>query len=201
VTTSQRRFPAAPAAPLDPPAWVDGIEGPLAKFVFGYVRDRHAAEDLVQETFLRVIRNLDRFRGHSSMRTWIFSIARNLCLDYLKASGRSRLKLVESLDSTEHDQSVLRKAVPDSLRSDPGRRVELDESRARVGRALAGLSPEAKDLLILRAYLGLSYREIALRCKVAPAGVGTRLSRALQGLSTALQSAAARRAGPARRLG
>ncbi len=165
---------------------VDQLQEPLRRFVLGFIRDRHAAEDLVQETFLRVMRNLHRYRGQASLKTWIFAIARNLCLDYLKAAGRSRLRLLDALDSTERDLTLMRRAVPDSLCPDPGRRVDLDENRARVGRALTRLGAEARTLLILRVHLGLSYREIARCCRVAPAGVGTRIARALRGLSRSL---------------
>lgn len=160
----------------------DGLGPPLERYVLRFVRDRHAAEDLVQETFLRAFRSLGRYRGRASLKTWIFSIARNLCLDHLRAAGRSRLRLVESAEPFEDGR-----AVPGSLRPDPGRRIDLDDCRVRFSRALARLSPKARELLILRMYLGLGYREIARRCRMAPAGVGTRIARALEGLTRGLE--------------
>lgn len=165
---------------------VERLEVPLTKFVGGYIRDRHAAEDLVQETFLRVFRNLHRYRGQASLKSWVFSIARNLCLDTLRASARSRRRMIRTLAATGHDPDAAREALPRSLCPDSGRLAELEESRGLLGRALTGLPPEAKDLLVFRIYLGLSYREIARRCRVPVAGVGTRISRALRSLSAKL---------------
>lgn len=156
---------------------MDQLTPALTRFIYGFTHDWHATEDLVQETFLRVIRNLHRYRGQSSFKTWVFSIARNLSLDYLRSSGRSRLRLLDSLESAETD-----------FYPEPGREVERDERRSQVGQALSGLSPSAREFLILREYQGLSYREIAARRGIKPSGVGIRISRALRGLSRRLTS-------------
>lgn len=171
---------------MDYPDLVGRLRTPLMKYVSGIVHDPASTEDIVQETFLRVLRHLHRFRRQASIKTWIFSIARNLCLDALRAARRSRIRLLESFSAAAADSSPRQERAPDSLCTDPVLRLDLDERRARVGRALAGLSPEARNLLVLRVYLGLSYREIARRCRVPPDGVGTRISRALQGLSRRL---------------
>lgn len=165
--------------PVDYPELVDRLEGPLTKFVSSYVHDRHAVQDLVQETFLRGFRNLHRYRGQSSVSTWIYSIARNLCLDYLKAFGRSRLRLME-VDEEE-------KALPDSLCPDPLRTIEREENCVRVSQALGGLSRENRNLVILRVYLGLRSYEIARRCRGSSASVRSRVARALKTLSEGLQ--------------
>ena len=160
----------------------DALGPTLERYILRFVRDRHAAEDLVQETLLRALRNLGRYRGRASLKTWIFSIARNLCIDHLRAAGRSRLRLVESPESFETEREA-----SESIRPDPGRRIDLDECRVLVSRALARLSPKARELLILRMYMGLGYREIARRCGMAPGGIGTRIARALQGLTRGLE--------------
>jgi len=172
--------------PVEYRALVDRMGKPLSTFIRGYVRDRHAAEDLVQETFLRVHRNLHRYRGQASLRTWVFSIARNLCLDHLRASGRSRLRLVEALDTTTHERTPVGRTLPESLCPDPCRLVERDESRAQVVEGLGRLAPEARNLLILRVYMGLSYREIARHSNLRTAGMGTQIARALDRLSKGL---------------
>jgi RNA polymerase sigma-70 factor (ECF subfamily) len=164
---------------LDGATLVDGLREPLTKFVYGFVRDHHATEDLVQETLLKALRNLHRYRGQAAVKTWVFTIARNLCLDHLRHSGRSRLRLLGSMPDVDQ-------ALPDPLSPEPGRTLEQEEVRAEVTRALSGLPADARELLILRIYLGLSYREIARRRGVAPAGMGTRLLRARRGLSERL---------------
>lgn len=147
----------------------DTLRVPLSKFVLRYVRDPHAAEDLVQETWLRVLRHRHRFQARASLKTWVFSIARNLCLDHLRAAGRNRLRPVEADPVAPEAEDV-----------------ERHEARARVAAALAGLAPDAREILVLRNYLGLSYRQIARARGVAPTGVGTRLHRAARSLSLRL---------------
>ena len=156
----------------------------LRKRIFGYTRDWHATEDLLQETFLRAVRHIDRFDGRSALTTWIYSIARNLCLDYLRAPARTRLRLLESLETTEREPEP--ESLPESLCLNPDRRLDSDERRLRVHRALSALTPEARAYLVLRVWWGLSYREIARLCRIPPNGVGTRISRALRSFSEKL---------------
>jgi RNA polymerase sigma-70 factor (ECF subfamily) len=156
----------------------------LRKRIYGYTGDWHSTEDLLQETFLRAVRHLDRFDGRSALTTWIFSIARNLCLDYLRSSARCRLRLLESLETTEREPD--QESLPESLCQDPDHQLESDERCVQVRRALAALTPEARAYLVLRIYWGLSYREIARVCRIPPNGVGTRISRALRSFSEQL---------------
>ena len=168
----------------DGQALMDELAPGLRRLIFRHVRDEHATEDLLQETFLRVLRSYDRYRGQASVKTWAWTIARNLCLDHLRSHARSRLRLLDSLEPVEREPAP--EAGPESLCSDPGRRLDLDERRRRVDGALAALSPEARNYLILRVYSGLSYREIARRCGVPATGVGARISRALKSLKRRL---------------
>ena len=152
---------------------LDRLREPLSKFVRGFLHDAHATEDVVQESLLRALRHAGGFRGRAAFRTWVFSIARNLCRDQLRA-GRSRLRRFEDLGR--------RRAMP--LADNP---LELVEECGRVAAAVSGLAPEARDILYLRAWQGLSYREIARRRGWTPAAVGTRLLRARQGLNERLR--------------
>ena len=62
---------------------VERLEKPLVNFILRFVGERHVAEDLFQETFVRVVKTLGSFRPEASLSTWIFTIARNLSLDWL----------------------------------------------------------------------------------------------------------------------
>lgn len=171
---------------LDYEDLVDRMEGPLTKFVFGYIHDRHATQDLVQETFLRVFRNLHRYQGQSSLSTWVHSIARNLCLDYLKSSSRSRLRFLD-VEPELRERTPTRSELPDSLCGDPFRPIEREENCARVGRALTALAPESRDLVILRVFLGRCPLEIARDRHTTSSKIRSRLARALKSLSEELQ--------------
>ncbi len=125
-------------------------------------RPRHRAEDLVQETFVRVLRALPRFdpKGSAALSTWILTIATRLALN------------------------ELRRPEPSELAHEPVARERTDASadRARLGAAIAagvGALPEAqRAVLVLREYHDLDYTEIAAILEIDPGTVKSRLSRA-----------------------
>src|SRR5689334_518525 len=136
---------------------VERIEKPLVNFILRFVGERHVAEDLFQETFVRVVKTLGTFRPEASLSTWIFTIARNLSLDWLKAKRRHRELALDAVTSEEKGRVIYFK---DMLRSGvpaPDDRVEATEEERRVTAALAGLSPIKREALVLRIYAGLQY--------------------------------------------
>jgi RNA polymerase sigma-70 factor, ECF subfamily len=120
----------------------------VGRFVVGQ-GEREEVEEVVQDTFVRAFGSLDGFRGESSLRTWLFSIARNLVRDRARTTRRKRLhvEIEESHAVVEHD--ALDTAV-------------ADESESRVLEAVARLSPMQRSVFTLRVTEGLSYREIAV---------------------------------------
>ncbi len=119
----------------------------LARFVAS-LGERQEVEEVVQDTFVRAFASLDGFRGESSLRSWLFTIARNLVRDRVR-SRTSKYRVVpieESHAVTEHD--ALDAAVS-------------DETERRLGDALERLSPMQREVFTLRVSEGLSYREIA----------------------------------------
>ena len=121
--------------------------GAVARFAAS-VGARGDVQDVVQDTFVRAFASLDSFRGDSSLRTWLFTIARRLLLD-LRRSERRRGEQVEVQDSdavTEYD----------SLDS-----VVAEESRVRLYEAVGRLSKTQREVFLLRVNEGLSYKEIA----------------------------------------
>ena len=109
---------------------------------------RGDVQEIVQDTFVRAFGSLDGFRGDSSLRTWLFTIARRLLLD-LRRSERRRGEQVEVQDTdviTEYD----------SLDT-----VVADETRTRMTAAIDRLSKTQREVFVLRVTEGLSYKEIA----------------------------------------
>lgn len=162
------------------------VEKPLVNFIFRYVGERNLAEDLFQETFVRVLRTLPGFRPDASVVTWIFTIARNLCLDHAKAKRRHREVGLEG-GAEDPEGNVLR--FRDVLRSgaaSPDAGAEKAEMERRVVETLAMLPPAKREALVMRLYADLSYQEIA---KIVDAPVGTvkfRVHEALNELSRLL---------------
>ena len=123
----------------------------LARWV---VSNRHDAEDVVQESFVKAFRTFDRFRGEDA-RSWFFTIVRNTALSHLQ---RARPKAeVEWSDN-----------LPEPVDLQPGTEMTLleRERRARVRRAIEALPVEFREALVLRELEGLAYKEIAWVLKV-----------------------------------
>jgi RNA polymerase sigma-70 factor, ECF subfamily len=162
---------------------VERLEKPLVNFILRFVGERHVAEDLFQETFVRVVKTLGTFRPEASLSTWIFTIARNLSLDWLKAKRRHREMALDAATSEEKGRVIYFKDVMRSSTASPDDRAESTEEERRVTAALAGLSPIKREALVLRIYAGLQYSEIA-RIQNAPVGtVKFRIHEAVRDLS------------------
>jgi RNA polymerase sigma-70 factor, ECF subfamily len=130
-------------------ALVERHATPLARFIASLgVFD--GAQDLVQDTFVRAFGSLESFRGESSLRSWLFTIARRLVLDQRRGARRERLHV--AIDDAAN-QLV---SSDDVLGS-----VVADESEARVRGAVERLSPTQREVFTLRVVQGLSYKEIA----------------------------------------
>ncbi len=119
----------------------------VARFVAS-LGERQEVEEVVQDTFVRAFASLEGFRGESSLRSWLFTIARNLVRDRAR-SGASRRRMVP----IEEDHAVTEHDALDAAVS--------DETRSRLSRSLERLSPLQREVFTLRVSEGLSYREIA----------------------------------------
>ena len=109
---------------------------------------RDDADEVVQDTFVRAFAAIDSFRGDSSFRTWLFTIAKRLVLDRRRAERRSRVvATVEEGDAVAHFNAL------DAM--------VADESLQRVRKAVASLSPKQREVFTLRVEQGLSYKDIA----------------------------------------
>jgi RNA polymerase sigma-70 factor (ECF subfamily) len=143
-------------------AQYDGIY----RFLFRIVGSRQDAEDLVQETFLRLLHQRFPQGRHHNVRAWLYRVATNLAYNALR--GRTR---------QERRQEAAYQSALSEQPSDPAEVALRSEEREVVRRVLAGLPLRQAQLLLLR-YAGLSYRELAEVTHVAPGSVGTLLARA-----------------------
>jgi RNA polymerase sigma-70 factor, ECF subfamily len=135
--------------------------------------DRQSADDLTQETFLRAVRKLRRFRGDGPVRAWLFTIARRVCA--AEIGGRTRRR-DSALDFG------LAETVPHALRThDHAPAVELNL-------LLAGLSPERREAFVLTQVIGCSYDEAAAICDCPVGTIRSRVARARDDLVQAVQA-------------
>ena len=159
------------------------------------------AEDAVQEAMLRAWKSLDRFEQQSSLKTWLYRIATNVCLDTLSASDRRRVRPLDVSDgpvSVRDDMTLPRREreawvepIPDAMAlpaaedSDPEERAILRESiRLAFVAALQYLPPRQRAVLLLTQVLNFSAAETAETLDMTVASVNSALQRARATLAT-----------------
>ena len=139
------------------------------------VGNEEDAADMTQEVFLRAYRALGTFRGESKFSVWLYRLTTNVCIDFLRREKRrSTLSMTVSLD----DEEGARQAELPDERYSPHRQAEQQELREEIERGLSALSPEHREVLILREIHQLRYDEIADSLSLDVGTVKSRISRA-----------------------
>jgi RNA polymerase sigma-70 factor, ECF subfamily len=157
----------------------DRYRRPLYVFALKMLGDADTASDVVQDVFLVIYERRRQLIHPESFRSWLFAIGRNRCLSHFRRT-RGRVPLEEA-----PDEAVTVEPPAD------GR--EADADLGLVRRALAGLRVEYREVLVLREYQDLSYREIAEITEATESAVKSRLFKARRALHEALQPAFAGR--------
>src|SRR3954468_3361404 len=170
-------------------------KAPLYTFLVRMLGDREKAEDLAQETFLRIVKGAQAWEHRSRFQSWMYAIARNLCADRAR---RDRFRKTESLDAeVDAGGATILDGVPDPGPS-PDRAAESERLRPLLQRALLSLPAEQREVFVLREQAGLPFREIAEIVSANENTVKSRMRYALSGLRKALAAAGvdAETAGP-----
>jgi RNA polymerase sigma-70 factor (ECF subfamily) len=138
----------------------------------GMLSNGEDAADVTQETFLRLHRNLESFRGDSSFSTWLYRVTVNLCITELRRKSRTRFQFLDDL-AHEDDPSLTEEPGPT-----PDEAVVLEEDRRVVHQVLRTLPPDYRAIMVLRHFQQLAYEEIAEVLGLSLSQVKTRLFRA-----------------------
>jgi len=173
----------------DHDAWdalFDKYYGVAARFVFQLSGDfsHEDTEEICQETFLAVVRNLDSFQGKSSFQTWLLRIAANKAMDFrekIRAAKRGGTTVHVSLNAPATD-GVSPIDVP-SRNPGPDLVLETAETSQLVRQSLDRLDQPCREIIELRYYGDLSYEEIAAELRLNPKTVSSRLSKCLDRLT------------------
>jgi RNA polymerase sigma-70 factor (ECF subfamily) len=162
-------------------------ERPVFSLIFRMVRDRETAEDLAQDTFIKVLNNIDRYRSEFKLSSWLFKIANNVTIDHLR---RRQLATV-SLDGSPHAATAAEaQATSLDVESRGQSALEAIESRelgSAIERAIGKLRPEYRSCILLRHVEGRSYEEIAATLDLPLGTVKTYIHRARHELREALE--------------
>lgn len=162
-------------------------ERPVFSLIYRMVRDRETAEDLAQETFIKVLNHVDKYRPEFKLSSWLFKIANNVAIDHLR---RRQLDTV-SIDGSPHAATASEvEATSFDVVAQEETALEELESRelgTAIERAIARLRPEYRSCIMLRHVEGRSYEEIAATLDLPLGTVKTYIHRARHELRRALE--------------
>lgn len=161
-------------------------QGPLFNFALRYLRSSPVAEEVVQDAFVRVVQNAAEFKHEARFSTWLYTIARNLCIDQTrKRALRRHPSLDEPRKAEERDGPTLGEQTADGKAS-VERAVVSVEIRERVATALDALPEEQREVFLMREVSNLPFKEIAEIVGVSENTVKSRMRYALERLQEAL---------------
>ena len=143
--------------------------------------DPDDAAELTQETFVKVIENLDKFEGRSGFYTWTFRIAVNLTLNYCQRNSKLAFQSLDAEQDSQGDskvRQVLKDFLSDDSSPDPAAQVQNKELYRIAAKALMGLDETHRAVIVLRDIEGMSYARIAELLDIELGTVRSRLSRA-----------------------
>jgi RNA polymerase sigma-70 factor (ECF subfamily) len=149
----------------------------LYRHALTMVLDHDAAADMVQDTFVRAYLNLRQCRDHARFRAWLFQTLRNRCLDHLKDASRRNVRL----------DDVAEPLVDDA--DGPGAIAARNETRTRIRRALARLSPALREAFVMHYVDGMPYETMAELLDASVSALKMRTLRAREALSSVLKQA------------
>jgi RNA polymerase sigma-70 factor (ECF subfamily) len=154
----------------------------LMSYIISFIGNAVDAEDIFQEVFVRILKGARNFAGASKTSTWIYTITRNLCINFLA-------KKKESTPFSNEEQMVQFSADSGAgVRENPVREAELRELEESISKTVHCLSPKTKEAVLLRYFNGLSYKQIA-KVTGDPIGtVGYRIHEALKAMKVKLES-------------
>jgi len=143
----------------------------LLNFIFRFLGNTEEAEDLVQETFLRVYRNRTAYQKVAKFSTWIYTIAGNLAKTELRKRKRRRFFSISELGFNEKDYDISDEAY------NPERDVDGRMKEEIIHEQIMALSPKFREVILLRDVQQLSYEEISVIVKIPLGTVKSRVNR------------------------
>src|SRR5579862_379456 len=162
---------------------------PLYNFALRQLRSSPAAEEVVQETFVRVVQNAADFKNAARFSSWLYTIARNLCIDSLRKGGLRRHPSLDEPQRGPHAQGAdgptLGERTAD-VKASVERAVVSSEIRARVLAAIDELPDDQREVFLLREVSNLPFKEIATIVEAPENTVKSRMRYALERLQATL---------------
>jgi RNA polymerase sigma-70 factor (ECF subfamily) len=161
---------------------------PIFSLIYRMVRDRERAEDLAQETFVKVLNALESYRPEYKFSSWIFKIANNAAIDHLRRKELDTLSLDGAPDAVTSERREGTSLQIAAQSESPLQELEARELGEVIERAIAQLRPEYRSCILLRHVQGYAYEEIATMLDLPLGTVKTYIHRARSELRTLLES-------------
>jgi RNA polymerase sigma-70 factor (ECF subfamily) len=179
-------------------ALIGRYHGPMMRLAVSYLRDRGAAEDAVQETWLTCLRTLDRFEGRSSLKTWVFGILLNVARSrhrkesrilpfttlFRRDAGEGRGPTV---DQRRFGGDGMWSSPPDNWTNVPESKLLDRETIDQVKGAIEALPTKQREVVILRDVAGFDADEVCGLLSISPANQRVRLHRGRASVRKALE--------------
>jgi RNA polymerase sigma factor (sigma-70 family) len=156
----------------------------LYALIYHMTSHREDTHDLLQEVFAKAYRSLNRFRGHSQFYTWIYSIAVNMTLNFLKKRNRRQLSMsLDDIDAgIERDEEFIAATSPRT----PERETDLKELQKRLNEAMMRLSDDHRTVVTMYDIQGIPHGQISRILGVSEGTIRSRLFYAHRQLQTYL---------------
>jgi len=138
---------------------VEKYKQPVLNFIYRTLRDETEAEDLAQNVFLQVYKSRSRYRRTAKFSTWLFTIARNLCLNELRRRSRHPAESIEETHTDNEEQP--QRQYEDKSQMAPPEKLLHGELARKIEEALAELPENQRSAILLCRQDELSYEEIA----------------------------------------
>ena len=161
-------------------------ERPIFSLIYRMVRDRETSEDLAQDTFIKVLNHIDRYRPEFRLSSWLFKIANNLTIDHLRRRRVDTISIEGAPDAVTAESAKATSIAVVSASESPLEELESRELGTAIERAIGKLRPEYRACIMLRHVEDKSYEEIAEIVKLPLGTVKTYIHRARHELRAAL---------------
>jgi RNA polymerase sigma-70 factor (ECF subfamily) len=160
------------------------FQKPLFTFLMRMCRDRSRSEDLLQEAFLRMIEHADTFEGTARLKTWLYRIARNLCIDDMRRQKHRKHASMDAAHGEDDGRTLHDRVAAKDPQAD--RRAVSQELSVRMLTAIDALPDDQREVFLLRQVHALQFKEIADITAVSENTVKSRMRYALERLQGAL---------------
>ena len=150
--------------------FVSLYEKKIYNYAYGFTLNREDSLDITQEVFLKVYKNIDKFKEKSSISTWIYRITSNVCIDFARKAKPNKIVSItdENLDIIQNIKDT--KILPEDF-------LVQTEMSEEIISSLNGLDYDAKQIIVMRDILGLTYSEIGEILKLEEGTVKSRIAR------------------------